>query len=299
MNRPRIAFSNRWMFGRVMLDESVCREVIRCVLGIDVERIEYLNAEQVLEPSVDSRGVRMDVYVRDSERVYDIEMQAGAEPLLCHRFRYIQSVLDTTTLAPGKDYDELPESFIVFICAHDPFDCGIPVYTIERCCLERPDLPAGCSAHWIALNASAWNALPHGALRDLLHYTKNGSLGADPLVRRIDAIVAAANNDRKWVDKVFYCVSTIEENDARRARILERLAIKKGLEEGRKEGHKEGLAEGRAEGRAEGLAEGRAATEARYSALIEHLLAENRLDDIRAMTSDAARRDALFAEFKL
>lgn len=299
MNRPRIAFSNRWMFGRVMLDESICREVIRCVLGIDAERIEYLNAEQVLEPSVDSRGVRMDVYVRDSERVYDIEMQAGAEPLLCHRFRYYQSVLDTTTLAPGKDYDELPESFIVFICAHDPFDCGIPVYTIERCCLERPDLPAGCSAHWIALNASAWNALPHGALRDLLHYTKNGSLGADPLVRRIDAIVAAANNDRKWVDKVFYCVSTIEENDARRARILERLAIKKGLEEGRKEGHKEGLAEGRAEGRAEGLAEGRAATEARYSALIEHLLAENRLDDIRAMTSDAARRNALFAEFKL
>ena len=68
MNRPRIAFTNRWMFGRVMLDESVCKDVIRCVLGIEAERIEYLNAEQVLEPAIDSRGVRMDVYARDASR---------------------------------------------------------------------------------------------------------------------------------------------------------------------------------------------------------------------------------------
>lgn len=295
MNRPRIAFTNRWMFGRVMLDESVCKDVIRCVLGIEAERIEYLNAGQVLEPAIDSRGVRMDVYAREANRVYDIEMQAGAEPLIGQRFRYYQSALDTTALAPGKDYDELPESFIIFMCAYDPFDRGIPLYTLERHCREAPDLTVDCNAHWIALNARAWDALPDGALRDLLHYTQNGSIGASSLVQRIDEIVAKANNDRKWVDKVFYCVSTIEENDARRARILERLARKKGLEEGREEGREQGLAEGRAEGRAEGAKE----AEARYSFLVEHLLAEGRLDDLRMATSDEARRTALFEEFGL
>ena len=69
MSRPRLAFTNRWMFGRVMLDEPVCRQFIRCVLGIDVDRIDYLNAEQVLEPAVESRGVRMDVYAREGNRV--------------------------------------------------------------------------------------------------------------------------------------------------------------------------------------------------------------------------------------
>ena len=137
--------------------------------------------------------------------------------------------------------------------------------------------------------------MPDGALRDLLHYTQNGSVGSDPLVRRIDRIVTEANDDRKWVSKVFYCVSTIEENDARRARILERLARKKGLEEGREEGREQGLAEGRAEGRAEGAKE----AEARYSFLVEHLLAEGRLDDLRMATSDEARRTALFEEFGL
>ena len=319
MNRPRIAFTNRWMFGRGVLDESVCKDVIRCVLGIEAERIEYLNAEQVLEPAIDSRGVRMDVYAREANRVYDIEMQAGAEPLIGQRFRYYQSALDTTALAPGKDYDELPESFIIFMCAYDPFDRGIPLYTLERHCREAPVLTVDCTAHLIALNARAWDALPYGALRDLLQYTQNGSVGSDPLVRRIDRIVTEANDDRKWVSKVFYCVSTIEENDARRARILERLALKKGLEEGRtrgleegrtrgleegraqgrEEGRAEGRAEGREEGRAEGHAEGVAAAEARYGALVDRLLAERRLDDLHAITSDDGRRAELLAEFGL
>ena len=153
--------------------------------------------------------------------------------------------------------------------------------------------------------------MPDGALRDLLHYTQNGSVGSDPLVRRIDRIVTEANDDRKWVSKVFYCVSTIEENDARRARILERLALKKGLEEGRtrgleegraqgrEEGRAEGRAEGREEGRAEGHAEGVAAAEARYGALVDRLLAEGRLDDLHAITSDDGRRAELLAEFGL
>ncbi len=295
MSRPRLAFTNRWMFGRVMLDESVCRQFIRCVLGIDVDRIDYLNAEQVLEPAVESRGVRMDVYAREGNRVYDTEMQCAPEPLLGRRFRYYQATLDMTTLAPGKDYDELCESFIVFLCTHDPFDLNLPVYTLERRCSEVSDLSIDCNSHWIALNAQAWDTLPDGVLRDLLHYTQNGCIGASSLVQRIDEIVAKANNDRKWVDKVFYCVSTIEENDARRARILERLARKKGLEEGREEGREQGLAEGRAEGRAEGAKE----AEARYSFLVEHLLAEGRLDDLRMATSDEARRTALFEEFGL
>ena len=49
--RRRVDFTNSWMFGRVMTDESICRDVIRAVLGIEAVRVEYLNAEQVLDPS--------------------------------------------------------------------------------------------------------------------------------------------------------------------------------------------------------------------------------------------------------
>ena len=33
------------------------------------------NAERAIDPSPENRGVRMDIYVRDSGRVYDVEMQ--------------------------------------------------------------------------------------------------------------------------------------------------------------------------------------------------------------------------------
>ncbi len=66
MRQRKLRFSNRWMFNRVMLDESVCRHVVQAILGIEIERIDYLNAEQVIEPDPDSHGVRMDVYVRES-----------------------------------------------------------------------------------------------------------------------------------------------------------------------------------------------------------------------------------------
>ena len=55
--REYLAFSNRYMFGRVMLNEAICKGVIETVLGIRPTRIEYLNSEQVLEVDPQSREV--------------------------------------------------------------------------------------------------------------------------------------------------------------------------------------------------------------------------------------------------
>ena len=172
----RVDFTNSWMFGRVMTDESICRDVIRAVLGIEAVRIDYLNAEQVLDPAPESHGVRMDVYARErgsGERVYDLEMQAQREPLLGQRFRYYQAVLDVRELPAGDDYDRLPESFVVFLCSQDPFGYDLPVYHLERRCDEVPELRLGNASHWLALNARAWEDAPGGDLLDLLRYAQD------------------------------------------------------------------------------------------------------------------------------
>ena len=237
----RVDFTNSWMFGRVMTDESICRDVIRAVLGIEAVRIDYLNAEQVLDPAPESHGVRMDVYARErgsGERVYDLEMQAQREPLLGKRFR------DVRELPAGDDYDRLPESFVVFLCSQDPFGYDLPVYHLERRCDEVPELRLGNASHWLALNARAWEDAPGGDLLDLLRYAQTGkALGS--LSRKIEEAVGRANEDREWVDKV-WSVSTIVENAARRERINGRIACEEAREEGRQEGRQEGLEEGSA-----------------------------------------------------
>ncbi|MEB1813699.1 Rpn family recombination-promoting nuclease/putative transposase [Adlercreutzia mucosicola] len=281
MEQRRLSFTNRWMFNRVMLEEPICRKVIEAALGIKVEHIEYLNAEQVMEPDPTSHGIRMDVYARESGRMYDVEMQIDAEPCLGRRFRYYQSSLDAHELPQGADYDELPESFIIFICCTDPFRRGLPVYHLERTCCEMPEMEVGDGSHWMVLNAHDWGEVDGGGLFDLLRCIGTGET-AGALSREIDRAVTRANADRKWVGKV-WSVSTIEENDARRRRIELRMA--------RTEGREEGLEEGRGLGAVQG--------EARFAALADRLLEAGRLDDLKRASVDAAFRGALFKELSL
>ena len=64
----RLPISDNFMFGRVLCNEEVCRGFLERVLGIDVGGIAYLNREQVFQPAVDARGVRLDEIGRASCR---------------------------------------------------------------------------------------------------------------------------------------------------------------------------------------------------------------------------------------
>lgn len=132
MKEKRIPFSNTYMFGRVMRDEAICQGFIETVLGVRVERITYTNAEQVLEPVPDGKGVRLDLYVEADGGAFDLEMQSYGEKALGRRFRYYQSAIDARCLDKGDDYDMLPEAYVVFLCTHDPFGLGLPTYRLER-----------------------------------------------------------------------------------------------------------------------------------------------------------------------
>ncbi|MER8245000.1 hypothetical protein, partial [Acinetobacter baumannii] len=39
---------------------------------------------------------------------------------------------DTHFLKRGKPYSDLKPTYVIFICLHDPFDIGEPIYQFER-----------------------------------------------------------------------------------------------------------------------------------------------------------------------
>lgn len=209
MTAVKLKFSDRWMFNRVMCQEHICKRVIKAAFGIEVEHIEYLNAEQACEPSADNHGVRMDVVAKATGRVFDLEMQVAPEGFLGKRMRYYQSALDVNALDRGHNHQQLPDSFILFVCLTDVFGFGLPVYSIERRCIEEPGLRVGDESHWMVLNAQAWADVGDTELGDLLHYVKNGET-AGSLSREIDALVITYNDDRKWVGRV----TTLEQEMA-------------------------------------------------------------------------------------
>ena len=62
------------------------------------------------------------MYLKDSDKVIDIECQTNLKPALGKRTRHYQSMIDIDNLMKGEKYDKLKESYILFICKDDPFE---------------------------------------------------------------------------------------------------------------------------------------------------------------------------------
>ncbi len=75
-NWDELGLSNDFLFGKIMQDPEICREVLRRILPqLNIERIEYPELQKEIREDIDARSVRLDVYVRDNkETVYNIEM---------------------------------------------------------------------------------------------------------------------------------------------------------------------------------------------------------------------------------
>ena len=117
----QLTFSDDWMFQKVMQDPQICAELIERLLHINVDHVEYPELEKTIAPYYTSKGVRLDVYLKDSDKVIDIECQLNLKPALGQRTRYYQSMIDIDSLMKGDKYVQLKESYILFICRDDPF----------------------------------------------------------------------------------------------------------------------------------------------------------------------------------
>ena len=135
-----LRFTDDFMFCRVMQNPELCKGVIERLLEIKVERIEYPELQKEIRPYYSAHGVRMDVYVKDSDRIFDIEMQTSVPDDLPRRMRYYQSMIDIDTLIKGSEYETLKESYVIFLCTKDPFGLGPPVYSFSTVCKEKKDI---------------------------------------------------------------------------------------------------------------------------------------------------------------
>lgn len=128
--------TNAYLFAAALQDEEICRNVLEIALDRKNTAVRS-HAEHTLFLDSDFKSVRFDVYALDAEEVsYDVEMQNDFGRDLPRRCRYYQAELDVSSLKPGENYKELKPSYIIFICAFDPFGKGRYQYVFEEYCKE-------------------------------------------------------------------------------------------------------------------------------------------------------------------
>ncbi len=128
--------ANNFIFYKVMKHHpDACKYLIEMLLHVKIEKMEMHN-EDVIDIDHDSKGIRLNVYVKDTNKMYDVELQATDTQELPERARYYQDVMDLDSLNKGDLYKELRDSYVIFICLEDIFNNGLPIYTFEYICTE-------------------------------------------------------------------------------------------------------------------------------------------------------------------
>ena len=186
------------MFGVVMRDPKKCKPLLEMILGVKINRIEYLEPQTSIIERYQSKSIRLDVYVADDAgTVYDVEIQTESKKNLPKRMRYYQGMIDLHILEKGEDYTALKKSFVIFICTYDPFDRGRRVYTFENRCIEDESIAIGDEAKKILLNVKGTEGDVSAELGSLLSYM-GGSEPSSDYTRELEKAVVEVKSDEKW-----------------------------------------------------------------------------------------------------
>lgn len=158
--------------------------VLRTITGKQDLVITDCRTQKDMKRLVGARSICLDAYGTDaSGQKYDIEIQRadrGANP---HRARYHSSVMDIENLDAGQDFNELPNSYTIFITEKDFYGKGEPIYHVERINLETGE-PFGDGEHIFYVNGEYRGDSDLGKLMHDFNCTEAGDMNFGLMVER-------------------------------------------------------------------------------------------------------------------
>mgnify|MGYP004570149707 CR=1 FL=1 len=231
-----LTIRDAFMFAAVMSDPEICRRVLELALGIPISEV-HIQTEKTMAYHSEYHGVRLDVYADDAEkRRFNVEMQVTLQKFLPKRSRYYHDQIDMDALLTGNSYENLPDTYVIFICDFDPFGEGLYRYSAGTYCKETGN-QVNDGVETIYLNAHGKNRkdIPEELLQ-FLDYVKNTGRKevistTDPFVRHLQDTIDKIKQNRSMEERYM---------------LLEEM-MRNEKQEGRQEGKLEGNAEGKQE----------------------------------------------------
>ena len=216
-----LTFTDDGMFQAVLHEPEICAELIERLLHLNVKNVEYPELEKQIAPYYTTKGVRLDVYLKDDDKIIDIEIQSYPQEALGKRTRYYQSMIDMDSLMKGQDYPELKDSYILFLCKQDPFKdddnkpFGLPCYSFKNICEENASVKLNDKSVKVIYNASAYEKEEDERIRSLLHFISTDEPGKDDFSNRLSSLVEKIKDDEEF--RSDYAAMNLHDRDIQRA----------------------------------------------------------------------------------
>ena len=224
-----LTFTDDGMFQAVMHEPGISEAVVERLLHVKVEKIVYPELEKTIEPFYTTKGVRLDVYLKDEDKIIDVELQTYKQDAIGKRTRYYQSMIDIDSLMKGQDYAELLDSYVLFICKSDPFQnenekgFGLPCYTFKNVCLENGAVSLDDKSTKVLYNASAYKAVEDEKIRDFLHFVSTNEPVVNEFSQTLSDTVAKLKDNEKF--RKDYAAMNLHDRDIKKAAREEGIAI--------------------------------------------------------------------------
>ncbi len=151
-------------FLRCILRDNIplAQFILRILTGKPDLVITELETQRDIKRLVGARSVCLDAYGTDSSgRKYNLEIQRSIYGAGTHRARYHSSAMDIENLNAGQDFDELPDTYTIFVTEKDIFSKGHPLYPIERMNLATGE-PFNDGSHILYVNGEYRDDSPIG-----------------------------------------------------------------------------------------------------------------------------------------
>ena len=229
--RSLCMMNNRFM--NFMLDDNkeAAQVFLRIILGDDKIKVKNVRIQSFIQ-NIYGHSSQLDILAQDSKgRYFNVEVQRSDEGAPARRARFYSSILDTHFLQPGKLYEELPDTYVIFITENDVLHDNLPLYNIRR----RIDENAKCfedGSHIIYVNSQRRDDTALGKLMQDLYCTEPKNLHYHEFAERMEFLKYSKEGEEKMTD-------VIEEYAARKAEALAKEAAKKAARKAAKEAAKE------------------------------------------------------------
>ena len=226
-----------FIFSRVMRNKRLCRTLLEMILKVKIGKIKFLTSHHAIQIEPNAKGIIMDVYLKDENRVINVEMQTTNKGDLPRRARYYQAAADIDTTPKGSEYKDLKQNYVVFICTFDPFHQKKAIYNFQNYCINYGvPIPLEDGTEKIFLNTAAQDTTSlDGELRLFYDYIK-GKVAQTAFTKELEATISRMKQEKE--ERNMYLTYTTRMMEFRRD----------GFDEGFTAGREDGLQQGRDQG---------------------------------------------------
>lgn len=164
------------------------RECVEYVLRIIMEKADLEILEHTVQKdykNLQGRSAILDCVAKDAkDNRYNVEIQQESEGASYKRARYHSGLLDMNTLNPGQDFEELPDSYVIFITREDIPGYGLPIYHADRIIRENGER-FGDGSHIIYVNSEVQDQTALGKLMHDMHCRNADEMYSEILAQRV------------------------------------------------------------------------------------------------------------------